>query len=792
MRLYAGSSSQFITDTLQNQIAGKLQNAFLGYYRFNPSPGEVQSWRNSLRAISQVFQYAKLMDNGILLEYQLPLSSRRLDCMITGFDGNKRENAVIVELKQWEKSEEAEGENEVITFLGGGEREVLHPSVQVGQYASYLKDTHTAFYEDNPIELNACSYLHNYSFKENEPLIAPKFNEIAARFPLFSSDDVETLTSYLREKLEEGKGTDVLRRIEDGGYRPSKKLMDHIGNLIKGDSQFILLDEQLVAYDKVLACARRGFHDKKKAVILIKGGPGTGKSVIAINLMADLLLKGFNSHYATGSRAFTETLRRIIGNRGAIQFKYFNSYVGAEVNAVDVLISDEAHRIRKTSSSRFTPKEQRLGTSQIQELIKASKVSVFLIDDDQVVRPDEIGSSAYIRENAEKEGCNVHEYELQVQFRCSGSEAFVNWVNNTLGIKRTANVLWNGEESFDFKIFPSPESLESAIRDKIQQGYTARMTAGFCWEWSKKLKSDGTLRMDVVIGAYRRPWNARPEAARLPRNIPKATLWAHDPNGINQVGCVYTAQGFEFDYVGVIFGKDLMYDFDKQEWVGIKENSRDPTVRRSRDRFKELIKNTYRVLLSRGMKGCYVYFLDRDTERFVRTRTENLARREFRLMEGKKQRDLVPYENSLPLMNLRAAANANYDLLEGYFSDENNFRWVYVGGGPFAKDRFLIRVEGDSMEPRIPNGSLCLFRKDPGGSRNGKIVLCRLEPFTGAPMAVIKVYHSKREPTQEPLGEAKEIILSSSNSAYEDIELHEGDDLKILGIFESVVFKETE
>jgi DUF2075 family protein len=148
------------------------------------------------------------------------------------------------------------------------------------------------------------------------------------------------------------------------------------------------------------------------------------------------------------------------------------------------------------------------------------------------------------------------------------------------------------------------------------------MTAGFCWEWSKKPKSDGTLHEDVVIGGFRRPWNARPEATRLAKGIPKATLWAHDPNGINQIGCIYTAQGFEFDYVGVIFGNDLVYDLDKQKWIGRPENSGDTVVRRSKDRFVDLVKNTYRVLLSRGLKGCYVYFMDKDTERFFKSRME--------------------------------------------------------------------------------------------------------------------------------------------------------------------------
>ena len=623
MRLYAGTSRQFITDSIQNQIADKLKSVFFETFRFNPSPGEVNSWRNSLRAISQVFQYSNLMDHGIILEYQLPLTSRRLDCLITGRDTNNKDNAVIIELKQWEKCSEAEGKNEVITWVGYGEREVLHPSAQVGQYKMFLQDGHSAFYEgDSPVSLDACTYLHNYSFTPDDVLLSGKFSEIMNKCPLFSADDVDTLRDYLIKRLKWGQGIDVLRRIEDGKYRPSKKLMDHVGNIIKGKQEYVLLDEQLVAYDKVIACTKKGFHDKQKRVILIKGGPGTGKSVIAINLMADLLLDGYNAHYATGSRAFTTTLRKIIGTRGSIQFKYFNSYMSAERNAVDVLICDEAHRIRKVSHSRYTPRDDRSNLPQIQELLSSSKVCVFFIDQDQVVRPDEIGSVDYIKNSAKENNCAVHEYELEVQFRCSGSDAFVNWINNTLGIHRTANAIWSGKDEFDFRIFQSLESLEEAIINKSQQGFKSRMTAGFCWKWSKKPKADGTLHEDVQIDGFRRPWNARPEATRLAKCIPKATLWANDPNGINQIGCIYTAQGFEFDYVGVIFGNDLVYNLDEQEWEGHPENSGDPVVRCSKDKFINLVKNTYRVLLSRGLKGCYVYFMDKDTERFFKSRME--------------------------------------------------------------------------------------------------------------------------------------------------------------------------
>ena len=573
--------------------------------------------------MSGVLQYGNLLDHGVMLEYQLPLTSRRLDFMVTGKGHGNSDNAVIVELKQWEKCGAADGENEVATFVGGASREVLHPSAQVGRYRMYLSDTHTAFHEgDNPVSLAACAYLHNYPYDSEDVLYDRKFDSVLKSNPIFTMDDAPELMGYLQERLHAGQGMDVLKRVEESKYRPSRKLMDHVGQVINGNSRYVLLDEQVVAYDKVRALAKKGFHDRRKTAIIIKGGPGTGKSVIAIKLMADLLLSGYNAHYATGSRAFTETLRKIIGSRGAVQFKYFNSYPAAQPDEIDVLIADESHRIRKTSNNRFMAAVERSNLAQIEELVRAAKVCVFLIDDVQVVRPDEIGSVEYIRQHAQAMNCNVFEYELEAQFRCSGSDAFVNWIDNTLGIRRTANVLWEGNESFDFKIFDSPQEVDEAIRKKAADGNTARMTAGFCWEWSRP-KPDGTLVEDVVIGEYRRPWNAKPEAARLARGIPKASLWAYLPGGMDQVGCIYTAQGFEFDYVGVIFGKDLLYKFDQQEWVGDRQQSHDTVVRRSGEKFTDLVKNTYRVLLSRGMKGCYVHFMDKETEQFVRSRMES-------------------------------------------------------------------------------------------------------------------------------------------------------------------------
>jgi len=624
MRLYAGSSAQFIEDTTLNQISSKLEDAFYDHYHHKPSDGEMRSWQNSLRAMSDVIDHAGLIDHGVLLEYKLPLTSKRLDCMITGRDEEASDNAVIVELKQWSTSTESPGDNEVQTFLGGRVRDVLHPSAQVGQYRQYLQDTHTAFYEgEAPVDLHACSYLHNYSSAAEDAIFAPKFEHLLERDPIFTMNGVPDLANHLKTRLSRGNGLQVLKRVEQSEYRPSKKLMKHVGEIIKGEDRYVLLDEQLVAYDKIFAEARTDFHKRGTSVLIIKGGPGTGKSVIAVNVMADLLLEGYNAHHVTGSRAFTKTMQKVIGSRGSVQFKYFNNYINAEPNEIDVMICDEAHRIRKDSNHRFMKPEDRSDRLQIEELLSAAKVAVFFIDDDQVVRPDEVGSVPFIKEHAEKMDCRVSEMELEAQFRCGGAEGFVNWINHTLRIKKTANHLWDGDEEFEFKIFDSPGALEATIRDKVDQGFSARMTAGYCWPWSKETNEDGSLPNDVVIGDYKRPWNARPKVTGLAKDIPRAHYWAYDPNGINQVGCIYTAQGFEFDYVGVIFGRDLVYDLDEQEWVGNKGESEDYVVsRRSGKRFTELVKNTYRVLLTRAHRGCFVYFMDKDTERFFRSRME--------------------------------------------------------------------------------------------------------------------------------------------------------------------------
>lgn len=387
MRLYAGMSPDFIRDSTHNQIAEKLKIAFRGQFRYDPPPSEIRSWRESLRAMAQVFTEADLTDHGVILEYQLPLTSKRLDCMITGRNGDQQDSAIVVELKQWDRSNETDGDGLVRTYVGGGERDVLHPSMQANQYRRYLVDMHEAFYDNDPVQLSACAYLHNYFPEVSDAIYAPKFDDIRGITPLFDADSVVELVRFLGSRLQKGSGLPVLERIERSRFRPSKRLLDHVSGVIKREPRFVLLDEQQVVFSRILAGVRAGLTRRKRHIFLINGGPGTGKSVLAINLMSELSGEGFNAQYATGSRAFTKTLQKVVGRRAAQQFRYFNQYGSADPSSVDALICDESHRIRSSSNHRYTRLDKKSSKPQLQELIDASRTSVFFIDDRQIVRP---------------------------------------------------------------------------------------------------------------------------------------------------------------------------------------------------------------------------------------------------------------------------------------------------------------------------------------------------------------------------------------------------------------------
>ena len=520
MHLYSGVTADFVADATRNRIAEKLKTAFSNYFRYDPSPSEVNSWQNSLRAMADVVNVASLEDHGIVVELQLPLSSKRLDCMLTGHDTGDRPQAVVVELKQWEHTEPSPIEDCVSVFMGARMRDVLHPSAQVGGYQRYLMDVHTTFSE-GLVGMSACGFAHNALFDTEEELWSDTHRNLLDRWPLFAGDQVDEFADFLNAQLVGGDGRPVLQEVLKGRYRPHKRLLEHTARVIKREPAYVLLDEQQVAFNHILGRMRDRQASTDQSVFLIQGGPGTGKSVIAVNLLAELSADGFATQHATGSKAFTENLRKVVGPRAKAQFNFFNSFAGAEPQLLDAIICDEAHRIRQNSNHRFMKKEARSDLPQVEELMQSAKVSVFFIDDRQIVRPGEVGNSELIRDTARGLGIQVFEHELETQFRCGGSDAFVGWVDNTLEVDTTPFVIWDPNEEFDFQIVDTPQELEAMIRNKAAEGYSARLTAGFCWPWSDP-NEDGTLVHDVVLGDWSMPWNAKAESRRLAPGIPKS------------------------------------------------------------------------------------------------------------------------------------------------------------------------------------------------------------------------------------------------------------------------------
>lgn len=638
--LYSGPTTAFLDEVTHNRIAETLRQAWFDDRGFEPSPSEVRSWRNSLRALGNAVRLAGLFDHGIILEYQLPLSSLRIDALITGTDDSGRERAVLIELKQWDDAEASPVPECVAVRYGGKVKDVLHPSAQVGQYRQYLTDTHSAF-QDGGVRLDACAFLHDFTYDDQSELLAPRHANLLGVYPLFAGDRLDELVEFLVDRLGAGSGIPVLQRVRTGTYRPHKKLLEHTAAMIRSEPTYVLLDEQRVVYNAIIAKVAECADSDRKAVFIIRGGPGTGKSVLALNLVAELSEHGYVAHHATGSAAFTNTIRKIVGSRASQQFRFFNSYLNAEPNTIDVLICDEAHRIREFSWNRWT-RRRALDPDrrQIEELLSVARVAVFFIDDLQAVRRGEIGNSSDIEALAAGMGAEVFEEHLQVQFRCGGSDGFVRWVEHTLGIRRTANQLWAGDPQFTFDVVDSVQELEALIRSRAAEGESARLVAGYCWPWSDP-DEEGRLLPDVRIGDWALPWNAKPDKNRLAPGIPKSHLWASEPGGIDQVGCIYTAQGFEFDHVGVIWGKDLVYR-GRQGWVGQPEHSHDNGLKRgtSAEKFTELVKNTYRVLLSRGLRSCTVHFLDEQTRDFILSRIDTFSMQALSAAQEKPKYEL--------------------------------------------------------------------------------------------------------------------------------------------------------
>ncbi|MCQ2409053.1 MAG: DUF2075 domain-containing protein [Clostridia bacterium] len=610
MIIYNALKKEFIEDVRNDELVNILYTKYKEKIG-QTSESEIRSWMNSLNRMRNVVDDPSIPDNsGIAIEFNIPYTSKRVDFIISGKDDKQAYTAVIVELKQWDKVEKVPGKDGVVrTYLGGGVRETTHPSYQAYTYKKMIEDFN-ADIQDLKVELSPCAYLHNYIKAEsNDPIEDEIYKVYTDLSPVFTSGEGKKLRDLITKHIKFGDNKETIFKIDGGRLRPSKSLQGCLSSMLKGNEEFLMIDEQKLVYEKAIEMAKKSYKDGKKRVLIVEGGPGTGKSVLAVNLLVNMTAFGAACAYVTKNAAPRNVYSvKLKGTQKQSVIKELfmgsGSFVDVEKNKFDCLFCDEAHRLNE-KSGMF----KNLGENQIKEIINASKFSTFFIDEHQRIHIDDAGTIDEIKKFATEQKAEVVQMELQSQFRCNGSDGFLSWVDNTLQIRKTAN--FDGFNDYDFNVVGSPEELLQIIKEKNQVNNKSRLVAGYCWDWIKEGKDDPSVS-DINIGNFHASWN-----------LGNTATWAIDPDSVDQIGCIHTCQGLEFDYVGVIIGNDIGITQDGKVYTDWKARAKtDNSVKGLKGMSKtdrdeanrigdQIIRNTYRTLMTRGQKGCYVYCVDK-------------------------------------------------------------------------------------------------------------------------------------------------------------------------------------
>ena len=625
MIVYDGMKNDFLRSVENDTIALEIERNILEKMGKHTVKNEFHAWENSMQYMYKVMNDSGIPDDaGIAIEYNIPQTAKRVDFMVSGYDAGGTPGMVIVELKQWSELEKVENTDSLVeTFTGGAVRKVVHPSYQVWSYAQLIKDYNAAV-QDKHINLVPCAYLHNYTRHDNDPLDDNQYEAYFSEAPAFTKGQVRDLRDFIKKCVRTGDHKEVLYMVDRGAIRPSKSLQNAIVSMLKGNKEFIMIDEQQVVYEEIIKLSTKCQKDHKKRTIICKGGPGTGKSVIAVRLLAELTQRDQMVQYVSKNSAPRQVYAAKL--KGKVKkssvdnmFKGSGMYTEAKNNVIHTLLVDEAHRLNE-KSGMFHNK----GQNQIKEIIHAAVCSVFFIDESQRVTMDDIGSVDEIKKWAKAEDSEVIEMELVSQFRCNGSNGYLAWIDNLLEIRETANYNLEGLD-YEVILCDDPADLQRIIIEKNQEANRARILAGYCWNWPKDKRKDSSFH-DIKIGDFGISWN-----------LDDGQAFAISENSVNEAGCIHTTQGLEFDYVGVLIGDDIRYenghvvtDFTKraktdQSLKGIKKLYKEnPTEALARA--DEIIKNTYRTLMTRGMKGCYIYCTDQGMREYIRKHLETVSK----------------------------------------------------------------------------------------------------------------------------------------------------------------------
>lgn len=614
MIVFSCIKKEFVQYVDKHIISNKVYQAYKDTFNKKTKLSQIKSWANSLPFLKDIMEVLP-DDTGITIEYGIPLTSKRVDVIISGYNITKEPVVVLLEFKQWEYVEIVKNEDAMVrTRIGKSFKNVLHPSYQVLSYANLINNYNLAV-EKQDIQVIPLVYLHNYDLKIDGPILDKKYKPYYSKALIFGKNDKDELKYILENNICYGDNLKVINSLDNSGIKPTKKLTNVIHNMIKAKSEFTLLDEQKVLMEEILKLALEAYRLNQKTVMIIEGGPGTGKSVLAINALGELLSLGLVGSYVSKNMAPRDVYKLMLEkeyqdtNLNEL-FKGSGRFFSEDANKYDFLLVDEAHRLQEKSGLRGN-----IGENQIKEIINASKFSVFFIDEKQIITLKDIGSTFNIKKFAKEAGAHIYEDELKSQFRCNGSDGFLDFVDKILYNKK-GRVKFN----FDFRVIDDPVSLRELIKLKNTNN-NARLVAGFCWTRDGK-NADNQDYYDIKIGDLEMSWNLK-----------HGDPFAIRENAIDEIGCVHNVQGLEFDYIGVIIGPDLKYKdgmviSDYRERANTEKSlyGLQGLLKKDKNTYEALadtiIKNTYRVLLTRGIKGCYVYAVDEQLQDYLKKLTK--------------------------------------------------------------------------------------------------------------------------------------------------------------------------
>lgn len=618
MLAYCKTLNEFHKDVMMNRIEREVVNSL----NIDIGESERRSFRNSLLAISTALRNHDIPgDVDVALEYKIPLTCKRVDFMIAGADDEGRDHLVICELKQWDRVTKTDMDDVVKV----GSRYMVHPSWQAYTYGATISN-YNEYVEKGDVRIDACTFLHNYDREYIDELTDPIYAEGLKKAEPFIQDQYEELSEFVFSKIRKKSKANLLFEIENGHIRPSRCLVDCVANLLNGNDDFQLIDQQRIVFSNLVRGIEKTFvrDDHDKHVIIVRGGAGTGKSLIALKMISRLMEdRRLNVRYVAKSSYVKENYYRKL-TRGVPDHMFLktlfmgsSSFIDSPKNAYDVLIVDEAHRLTERSKQSWFYK----GENQIKEIINASRASVFFIDETQNIDIKDFGTIENITKAAEGLGAVVHcddHYVLESQFRCNGSDDYIAWLES---------VLYNREYDssgmkvdYDIRIVDTPEEMKQFIIDRNNDSDTpSRMISGDVFDWKSRTDRDA---VDIVIGGFEAQWN-------------RTKYFASDPGSIDQVGCIHTTQGMEFEYAGLIVADDLLYRDGKvvtdytvhpSGATEFKRPHKNKVLPEDAGIVDRLIRNTYKVLFTRGQKGCRLYVMDEQLKQYLKKRIEELLR----------------------------------------------------------------------------------------------------------------------------------------------------------------------